>query len=168
MIRFKSVIKILGINPYVLVSAVRAKQIKAGWKKPLPVLVRINAEPKKPWRINMMPVGNGSFYLYLHESVRKVSGTKVGDKVEVEIEFDADYKSGPTHPLPLSFKKQLSRNSKAKKAWDKLSPSRKKEILRYFASLKSKEALERNIEKAVEVLAGKEMRFMARAWKDGR
>ncbi len=68
--------KIRGINPYVLVSAVRARKIKPQWRRPLPVLVRINGHPKKtPWRINMMPVGDGSFYLYLHESVRHASET---------------------------------------------------------------------------------------------
>lgn len=116
----------------------------------------------------MMPVGNGSFYLYLHESVRKASETKVGDKVEVELEFDSKYKGGPVHPMPPDFKKLLSKNLQAKKAWDQLSPSRQKEILRYFASLKSSEAIERNVKNAIAVLSGEEMRFMARAWKDGR
>jgi uncharacterized protein YdeI (YjbR/CyaY-like superfamily) len=92
----------------------------------------------------------------------------VGDRVEVELQFDSKYKSGPVHPLPSLFKKHLAENSKAKKAWDNLPPSRKKEILRYFASLKSEEALERNIQKAIHVLSGKEMRFMARAWSGGK
>jgi hypothetical protein len=35
---FTAVIKIRGINPFVLVSASRAKTIKPGWRKPLPVL----------------------------------------------------------------------------------------------------------------------------------
>ncbi len=45
----------------------------------------------------MMPIGDGSFYLYLHGSVRKASNTKVGDKVSVEIEFDSEYQNGPMH-----------------------------------------------------------------------
>jgi hypothetical protein len=36
--RFDAAIKIRGINPYVLVNAARAKSIKPGWKKPIPVL----------------------------------------------------------------------------------------------------------------------------------
>jgi len=74
-LHFKSEIKIYLGNPYILVSAARAKALKEGWKKPLPVLVRINGQPEKAWRINMMPIGNGSFYLYLHGDVRKASKT---------------------------------------------------------------------------------------------
>src|SRR5689334_4525566 len=94
--RFKATIEIRGINPYVLVSAARAQKIKASWKKPMPVLVRINGKPNEPWHINMMPVGDGSFYLYLHGDVRKASKTKVGDRADIEVEFDDGYKGGPT------------------------------------------------------------------------
>jgi hypothetical protein len=68
-LRFVSIIKIRDGNPYIYVNAARARAVKPGWRKPLPVLVRINGKPTKPWRINMMPVGNGSFYLYLHVDV---------------------------------------------------------------------------------------------------
>jgi hypothetical protein len=37
-------------------------------------------------------MGNGSFYLYLHTEIRKASKTKVGDRVEVEVVFDEEYK----------------------------------------------------------------------------
>jgi hypothetical protein len=47
-------------NPYTLVTPAQAKALKPGWRKPLPVLVRINGKPAEPWRINMMPVGDGS------------------------------------------------------------------------------------------------------------
>jgi hypothetical protein len=65
-VRFKALIKVHGVNPYVLVSAKRASQLRPGWRRPMPVLVTINGKPEKPWRINMMPVGDGSFRLYLH------------------------------------------------------------------------------------------------------
>src|SRR6266446_5554622 len=91
---FAAIIKIRGINPFVLVSASRANAIKPGWRKPLPVRVRINGKPEDPWHLNMMPVGNGDFYLYLHGDIRKASGTEVGDRVRVEVNFDATYKNG--------------------------------------------------------------------------
>ncbi len=59
-------------------------------------------------------------------------------------------------------------NPKAKQAWDALTPSRQKEILRYFSWLKSDEARTRNVEKALSVLSGQEDRFMARTWKRGK
>lgn len=133
----------------------------------MPVCVQINGQPTDPWHINMMPKGDGSFYLYLHGDVRTASNTKVGDLVLVSVRFDSAYKSGPAHPMPSWFRIPLTQNAAAKKAWNALIPSRKKEILRYFSWLKSKEAKARNVEKALFVLSGNKGRFMARTWQDG-
>jgi hypothetical protein len=167
-LRFISKILIRDINPYIPVSAAQAALLRPGWRKPLPVLVRINGKPRTAWRINMMPNGDGGFYLYLHGDVRKTSATKVGDRVAVEVRFDATYRGGPMHSMPSWFRSALARTPRAKKAWDSLIPSRKKEILRYFARLKSDEAKERNLQRAVRILSGEPGRFMARNWKDGR
>ncbi len=167
VLRFRSVIKIRSPNPYILITLAQAKSVKPGWRKPLPVLVRINGKPAEPWRISMMPVGGGSFYLYLHGDVRRASGTKVGDRVRVEIGFDARYRNGPQHRVPSWFKAALQKNPRAMKNWEALIPSRKKEILRYFARLKSLEARERNFERALHALSGRKGRFMARAWNGG-
>ncbi len=164
---FTAVIKIRGVNPFILVSAARANAIKPGWRKPLPVLLRINGKPAKPWRINLMPVGDGSFYLYLHGDVRKASDTVVGDRVPVEIDFDPSYRNGPQHPMPAWFRLALAGNPQAMKNWKALIPSRKKEILRYLSRLSSSEARARNLAKALHVLSGETGRFMARAWKNG-
>jgi hypothetical protein len=114
-----------------------------------------------------MPVGNGSFYLYLHGDIRKASSTAVGDRVRVEIDFDASYRSGPQHPMPGWFKRALAGNSQAMKSWMALIPSRKKEILRYFSRVNSPEARARNLARALHVLSGDAGRFMGRAWKNG-
>jgi hypothetical protein len=166
-LRFTAVIAINNINPYVEVDAKRAEALKPGWRKPMPVCVRINGIPEKAWRINMMPMGDGSFYLYLHGSVRKASGTGVGDRVKVEIAFDEEYRSGPQHPMPPWFRAALKTEPRARKSWDALIPSRKKEMLRHLDRLISQAAKERNLAKAMHVLSGKPGRFMARSWKDG-
>src|SRR5712692_7705235 len=115
----------------------------------------------------MMPAGDGSFYLYLHGDVRKASGTKVGDRVRVEVGFDARYRNGPQHPMPSCFKAALQKNPQPAKNWEALNPSRKKEILRYFVRLKSPEARARNLERALHVLSGRKGRFMGRGWDRG-
>lgn len=166
-LHFKAQMKIYKANPYIHVSAGRAKKLRVGWRKPMPVLVQINNKPDKPWEINMMPIGDGSFYLYLHSSVRKASKTKVGDHVMVDVSFDTEYKSGPMHPMPVWFRAALAKNKIAKKNWADLIPSRQKEILRYFSWLKSQAAIDRNLAKAVGVLSGQKGRFMARLWEDG-
>jgi hypothetical protein len=165
---FAAVIKVRGINPFILVSPSRVNAIKPGWRKPLPVLVRINAKPEDPWHTNMMPAGDGGFYLYLHGDIRKASGTAVGDRVRVEVDFDATYKNGPQHPMPRWFKQALAANPQAMKNWTALIPSRKKEVLRYFSRLTSLDARARNLAKALHVLSGETGRFMARAWTTDR
>src|SRR5947207_4494405 len=165
--RFIAVIKIRDINPYILVTASRANAVKPGWRKPLPILLRINGKPANAWRINLMPVGDGTFYLYLHGDIRKASGTAVGDRVRVEIAFDSSYRNGPQHPMPRWFKQALAGNPQATKNWTALIPSRKKEVLRYFSRLNSPDARARNLTKALHVLSGKTGRFMARAWTNG-
>lgn len=162
--RFKGTIDIEGINPYVLVSAQRAARLKSGWKKPMPVQVQINGAPTPPWRINLMPRGDGSFYLYLHGNVRKASNTTVGDTVQVTLHFDEHYQGGPQHDMPAEFAARLKANAAAQAAWHALSPSRQKEVLRYFAGLKTEAAKARNYERALRVLSGKRERFMAREW----
>ena len=166
--KFRATIALNNINPFVLVSAELAKLVKVGWRKPMPVLVQINGEPKSAWKINMMPRGDGSFYLYLHGIVRKASNTKVGDDVEVSLIFDEAYRNGPIHEMPAEFSILLQAAPKAELAWSKLIPSSQKEILRYFSWLKSEDARAHNVEKALHVLSGNEGRFMARTWSGGR
>jgi len=155
-IAFRGTIKIRGINPYVLVSAIRARTLRPDWRKPMPVLLRVNGEPAKaPWRINMMPTGTGAFYLYLHGDVRRASGTEVGDRVTVELTFDTKYRNGPMQRMPAPLRRALAAEPKAKAAWGALIPSRKKEILRYLLYLKSDEARTRNIARVLHSLSGK-------------
>ena len=165
---FRARIRIIGVNPYVLVSAARARALKPGWRRPLPVRIRIDGHPRTPWRINLMPRGDGAFYLYLHGSVRKASSTKVGDTVTVEIAFDARYRGGPVEVIPPWFRKPLAANSRATATWKELPPSRQKEIVRYLVRLKSPEARARNLARALAALSGKPVRFLARSWGGGR
>ena len=41
VLRFTSLIKLRERNPYILVTRAQASSVKANWRKPLPVLVRI-------------------------------------------------------------------------------------------------------------------------------
>src|SRR5882762_6148798 len=99
--------------------------------------------------------------------VRKASGTAVGDRVRVEIECDASYRNGPQHPMPAWFRRGLAGSPQARKNWNALTPSRKKEVLRYFSRLSSPEARTRNLARAMDMLSGESGRFMGRAWKKG-
>jgi Bacteriocin-protection, YdeI or OmpD-Associated/Domain of unknown function (DUF1905) len=164
---FRGTIQLRGINPYIAVDAAVSATLKSGWRKPIPVLLRINGKPPDACRTNMMPAGDGSFYLYLNGRVRSEAGVSVGQLVDVELEFDRSYKNGPLHPVPGWFKQALKQNPSAQNNWNALPPSRKKEVLRYFANLKSADAQARNLNKAIHALSGQATRFMARDWKNG-
>jgi bacteriocin resistance YdeI/OmpD-like protein/uncharacterized protein DUF1905 len=160
-------IELTGVNPYVRVSPGEAELLAPGWRRPMPVVLRIDRAPGL-WRTNLMPVGAGAFNLYLHGEMRKASQRAVGDTVTLEVWFDDAYVNGPQHPLPAWFQAALERHSTAHANWQQLPPSRQKELLRYFARLKSAGAIERNLTAAMHVLAGNSGRYMGRDWADGR
>jgi hypothetical protein len=166
-LKFTATIEITGVNPYVLVSLEQAQQLKAGWRRPMPVRVQVNGEPEPAWHINMMPMGDGNYFLYLAGVVRKASGTSVGDEVEVEVEFDEAYRGGPDD-LPDWFERALERDQAALAGYMALSPSRQKEVVRYLVNLKSDEAKVRNLDRALKMLGGEAGHYMGRDWKDGR
>lgn len=114
-----------------------------------------------------MPIGDGAFRLYLNGQVRAATETKVGDVVEVWAEFDATYREGPAHPVPPALERGLLRRPTARRNWERLTRSRRKELLRYLAALKSDAARARNIGRALRVLGGESARFLGREWRDG-
>jgi hypothetical protein len=162
-LEFDAPIEIRGINPFVLVGAGRARQIKADWRKPMPVLVRLNGSDPA-WPINMMPAGDGDFFLYLDGRLRERAGVAVGDVVRVWLAFDADYRAGPQHEMLPAFAAALDRHPEARARWEALTPSLRKEVQRYLANLKSDAARGRNVARAIRVLGGARERFMARDW----
>ena len=159
----RKTIKIAGINPYILVDRTEAVAIFAGWKRPLPVYYRLNGG-KNVWRINLMPMGDGAFYLYLDSKVRYATDTKVGDTVDYEVWFDAEYQGGPQHKLPPALIAALKASPTTKAYYDSLTPSLRKEIVRYFALLKTGTAIAHNVEKCLIALSGNPTRWLGRDW----
>ena len=163
-----AIIELVGVNPYVRIVADQAELLKPGWRRPMPVVVRINRSPNKLWRTNMMPVGEGSFNLYLHGQMRKASQISVGDPVELELWFDEAYVNGPQHLIPAWFQAALDLDSAAHANWKRLPPSRQKELLRYFDRIKSSKAIDRNLAGVIHVLRGNRGHYMGRDWVDGK
>jgi Bacteriocin-protection, YdeI or OmpD-Associated/Domain of unknown function (DUF1905) len=159
---------IVGVNPYVEVSAERVTMLRPGWRKPLPVLVRLNEAPTTPWRTNLTPTGDGSFRLYLHGAMRATANVEVGDDVRIGLDVDDDYYSNPANPVPPWFQTALDADSAITENWLKLTPSQRKEFARYLGALKSEDARQRNLLRALSVLRGESGRFLGRDWVDGR
>ena len=149
---FSAKIQLIGINPYVLLPAPILKnifQLAGKDKGAIPVRLEIGG---KKFIQNLVKYSD-RWRLYLNTPMRKTAGRDVGDTIEIGIEFDPKERVTQVHPR---LKKAFSQNKMAKKAFDKLSPSRQKEILRYINNLKTEESRETNIQKAISHLTGKE------------
>lgn len=157
-------LELAGVNPYVVVPPELAHRLRPGWRRPMPVVFRVRAAGEARWRINLMPVGEGRFYLYLNGGVRAAAGLRVGDRVALEIRFDEEYRPGPVHPMPPELQRGLDSSAAARAGWEGLPPGRQKELLRYLAALKSAASRSRNVQRALRAIRGDPIRFLGRDW----
>lgn len=154
---FSAPLNIIGINPFVHIPAKVLNNIFLQAEKdkgPIPVCGKVN---KKPYRQTLVRY-RGDWRLYINTLMLKDSPKRVGEKVNITIAFDPADRSLVT---PSSLTKALQLNPVAKKNFEALTPSRKKEIVRYIANLKTKSSIERNVSRAIEFLSGKG-RFVGR------
>jgi len=147
---FSAIIRIVGVNPYV---AVPPKIISALFQKagkstgPLPVAGRLNGHRF----VQTIVKYRGKQRLYLNTPMRKAAGIDVGDRANVEVEFDGRPRIVPIHP---KFKRALAKNKKAHRTFQRLPPHRKKEILRYINFLKTAKSVDRVVARMVKQLTG--------------
>lgn len=145
---FSAKIQIIGINPYVLLPASVLKYIflKAGKDKgAIPVQLKID---DKDFIQNLVKY-SGKWRLYLNTPIRKAAEKDVGDIIDLRIDFDAMPRTILMHP---KLKRAFKENKEAKIAFDKLSPSRQKEILKYINFLKSDESIDKNVQRTISHL----------------
>jgi len=147
----------IGVNPYVLLPAVVLKEIfkQANKNKgPIPVRGELNGN----LFVQTLVKFSGKWRLYLNIPMRKAAGVDVGDVADLKIEFDPRIREVI---MDVKLKLALEKNKKAKQIFEKLPPSRQKEIMRYIGNLKSEEAINKNVKRAILFLTGKE-RFVGR------
>lgn len=143
--RFEATIYKLGINPVVDPPQEildRLFELAGRSKGPIPVRGTLNGARF----IQTLVKYSSVWRLYINAGMLKDSGSGVGDEVTIEIEFDPQPREVQV-PAALAdaFRKDLA----AKAAFDRLAPSRRKEILRYLGSLKSPESIEKNVTRII-------------------
>jgi len=157
MQKLKLTIEIIGINPFVsLPDEVLARIFnEAGRDKgAIPICGTING---KHYKQNLVKY-SGAWRLYINTTMLKNSPKRIGETIEITVEFDTSDRTIKPHP---KLGKALMENREAKQKFDGLQPSRKLEIIRYISFLKTEESVNRNITKAINFLLGKE-RFVGR------
>ncbi len=147
----------IGVNPYVLLPVAVLKQIhrEAGKNKsPIPVTGTIDGHPF----IQTLVRYSSKWRLYLNTPMRNACGKDVGDTVTITIQFDPGER---TTAMPPQLEQALLKNKTAKKTFDALPPYLQKEIMRYINALKTEASVNRNVQKAIGFLNGRE-RFIGR------
>jgi len=101
------------------------------------------------FRSNTMPTGDGSACLGVHKATREAAGVVHGDRVTVEVEPDEA-------PRPLSVPPELAAalaaEPAAQAAFDRLSPSQRREYATWVAEAKREETRARRVAQALERL----------------
>lgn len=157
MANFSAKIEIIGINPFVFLPEEILQSLleQAGKHKgKIPIKGAINGVPFQQTLVKYA----GAWRLYINMVMLKDSPRRVGELVEVSIEFDDSDRSIPMHP---KLQQALDETPAAKAKFDTLPPSRRLEIMRYISRLKSEEAVEKNVARAIDFLLEKE-RFIGR------
>lgn len=145
---FSAKVHTLGINPCVDVPAeIAVKLLSQATKSngPVPVRGRLHATRFQQTLVKF----RGKWRLYLNGDMRRRAGVESGDVVEVELAYDLN---PPVTEMPAKLAAALAKRAKARAAFDNLTPSRKKDIIRYLDNLQTNEALERNIQKVLRQL----------------
>ena len=147
---FRAQVEIIGINPFVFVPPAILKKIFVAARKDkgaIPIRGTVN---KKPYKQTLMKY-RGHWRLYINTHMLENSPKRIGETITVTVAFDPEDRTVPLHP---ALGAALKKNAKARRTYDQLTPSRKKEINRYIHSLKAKESVERNVTRAVRFLTG--------------
>lgn len=157
MVKFKSKIEIIGINPFVFLPKDVLHTIfgQAGKDKgKIPVKIKVEGHEFPQTLIKY----SGHWRLYLNMPMRKAANKEVGDIASIEIAYDHKKRH---LPIPQKFIKALEENQEAKKIFDNLSPSLQLEIVKYLSFLKTEKSLDKNVTRAIDFLLGK-ARFIGR------
>lgn len=157
MHRFTAQIAIIGINPYVSVPSEILTDIfiKANKNKgPVPVRGHINQVPYTQTLVRYA----GEWRLYINTKMLKNSPKRIGEVINVTIEYDPSDRTLAMHP---KLQVALNNNAHARQVFDSLMPSLRHEINRYIVGLKSDAKVDENVRRAIAFLEGKG-RFVGR------
>lgn len=148
---FNAIIEIIGINPYVQIPDIILSEIfiQAGKDKGyIPIKGTVNRSPY----LQTLVKYKGIWRLYINLSMLKDSPKRIGEAIEVTIEYDPSDRTIKPHPKLIEA---LNNSEIANSKFESLSPSVKKEMVRYITLLKTEESRDRIIERAINYLLGK-------------
>jgi hypothetical protein len=102
-----------------------------------------------PIQSSLFPNGNGTHCLMVNKTMQQGAKVTTGDKVRVLLEQDT---APRVVAVPKDLQAALNKNKEAKKRFEKLPPSHKKEHVRHIDEAKKEETRQRRIEKTIDKL----------------
>lgn len=144
MLRFTARIEIVGVNPYVQVPARVTRHF--GQRGYVPVNVHLESGHVPS---TLVPIGGGVHRLYINGKMLKCTKARVGDRVSLGLELDPSDRRLET---PDYLVAALSPRPRAKARWEALTPSRRKEVLRYLSVIKTDATRTRNVARLLKIL----------------
>ncbi|WP_261512473.1 YdeI/OmpD-associated family protein [Chryseobacterium paludis] len=147
---FTAQLEIIGINPFIFVPEEVLKIIfeaSGRNKSPIPVKGTVNGVEYKQ---NLMKY-LGEWRLYINLIMLKNSPKRIGEMLEVSIEYDSSDRSISIHP---KLDQAIKEDPVTLRNFENLIPSRRLELIKYINNLKTEESIQRNIEKIIRHLKG--------------
>lgn len=97
-------------------------------------------------------VYGGKYFIGIRRSNREAAGIEAGDSITMHVELDEEER---TVTAPKDLAKALAKSARAKKKWDALSYTHKREHVEAIESAKKPETRARRIARAIEMLLEK-------------
>ncbi|OCA77512.1 hypothetical protein BBI01_03435 [Chryseobacterium artocarpi] len=147
---FTATLEIIGINPFVFIPEEVLEDIfksSGKNKSPIPVKGTVNG---KEFQQNLMKY-LGEWRLYVNLTMLKNSPKRIGENIEVLVEYDHAVRNIIIHP---QLEKAIKESALAVNNFEKLIPSRRNELIRYINNLKTEASIQKNIEKIISHLHG--------------
>ncbi|AZA55137.1 YdeI/OmpD-associated family protein [Chryseobacterium sp. G0201] len=147
---FTAQLEIIGINPFIFIPQEILNEIfktSGRNKSPIPVKGTVNG---KEFKQNLMKY-LGEWRLYINLTMLKDSPKRIGETIEVFVEFDSSDRTISIHP---QLDKAIRKNPVTLQNFENLIPSRRLELIRYINNLKTEASIQRNIEKIIKHLKG--------------
>ena len=137
----------------------QAGKTATGIKIPPAIIETLGAGKKPPVKVTInsftyrstVAVMGGNYMVGVSAENRAGAKVNGGDKIEVTIELDTEER---VVEVPPDFQKELNRNTVAKKNFDTLSYSKKKQIVWSINDAKTAETRLKRIEKGLSSLVG--------------
>ena len=104
----------------------------------------------QPFKSTLLPQGDGSHYLVVPRSIREKIGASQGAKVRVTLEADKEVRKVA---VPKDLTAALKKRHGAAAAFEKLSPSHRKEYVSWIESAKKAETREKRMRSILAMMA---------------